>query len=474
MVHNRSSILTTLIRFTVISFLLMAVLVTTTVAQDPSGRPTEPPPKSGKKAPPRRNQPRVDPGPITVTLTVLTDPPESEVFINGESRGVTNAEGKIQIDKLALGRYSIEARKDGFSPAGRGFQAGSEAPTLVFKLEPNLDEVVKEFDSLVASGKLTGPDTPNALEIVNTLLTKHPARPEGARLRTVLLSKLNETITPVINSTVVSWRTVSREDIARALERTTSALALKEDDKRMQAQSAYLTGVLALRDWQTSGDAAGEANPTQSENRLRTETPDKESGAAAASSGTLASSGTSASGGTLASARAEFEKALQLDETFTAARYQLGVVLQASGDSAGAEAMLIRTTQLEPRWVFAYTALGSAYHAQRKYKEAIEAYRKAIEIDSNQPAAYAGLGLARAAKGEKDGVKDIERAMQLDPNSGLPHLNLAIVYSQSKSKKDLARAEEEFKKAIAKNTNSFEFSNRTAERLLADLQKRKK
>ena len=462
MVHDRSSILTAILRFTAGCALLVAVLVNVTVAQDPSGRPTDPTPRGGKRTPPKRTPARVDPGPITVTLTVLTDPPESAVFINGESRGVTNAEGKIQIDKLSLGRYSIEVRKDGFSPLARGFQAGSESPTLVFKLEPNLDEVVKEFDSLIASGKLTGPDSPNAFEIVNNLLTKHPARPEGPRLRGVLLSKLAETITPVINGTVINWRTVSRDEVARGLERTKSSLALKDDDKRMQAQSAYLTGVLALRDWQSSGDAAGEANPTQAENRLRTDAVDKESAAAVSS------------GGTLASARAEFEKALQLDETFTPARYQLGVVLQASGDSAGAEAALIKTTQLEPRWVPAYIALGSAYHAQRKYKEAIEAYRKAIELEPNQPMAYAGLGLARAAKGEKDGVKDIERAMQLDPQSGLPHFNLAIVYSQSKSKKDLARAEEEFKKAIAKNTNNFEFSNRAAERLLADLQKRKK
>jgi tetratricopeptide (TPR) repeat protein len=403
----------------------------------------------------------VDPGPITVTLTILSDPPESAVFINGESRGVTSAEGKIQIDKLSLGGYSVEVRKDGFKPLTRRFQAGSESPTLVFKLEANLDDYVKEFDSLVASGKLTGPESPNAFEVVNNLLTKYPARAEGARLRDVLSSKLNETVTPIINSTVVNWRAVSREDIALALERARGAVALKDDDKRMQAQSAYLAGALALRDWQSSGESAGEANPNQGQNRLRTEA-EKESGGAAASSATLAG------------ARAEFEKALQLDETFAPARYQLGVVLQAAGDFAGAEAALVKTTQLEPRWVFAYTSLGSAYHSQAKYKEAIEAYRRAIELDPNQSAAYAGLGLSRAAKGEKDGVKDIERAMQLDPKSALPHLNLAIVYSQSKSKKDLTRAEEEFKKAIAKNTNNLEFSNRAAERLLADLQKRKK
>lgn len=459
--HDRSSILTMIVRFTAISLLLMAAFVTVTAVQDPSGRPTEPPSKGGKKSTSRRAPVRVDPGPITVTLTVLTDPPESAVFINGESRGATNAEGKIQIDKLSLGRYSVEVRKEGFNPMLRGFQAGTESPTLVFKLEPNLEEVVKEFDGLIASGKLTGPETPNAFDLVNNLLTRYPARSEVARLRGVLSAKLAETITPVISSTVANWRTIPREEIARALERAKSAAALKDDDRRMQAESAYLSGLLALRDWQGSGDVASEANPTQSEKRLRTE-PEKES------------AGATASGASIATARAEFERALQFDETFTPARFLLGIALQASGDSAGAEAALIKTTQLEPRWVFAYIALGSAHHAQGKYKEAIEAYRKAVELDPNQSSAYAGLGLARAAKGEKDGIKDIERAMQLDPQSALPHLNLAIVYSQSKSKKDLARAEEEFKKAIAKNTNNLEFSNRAAERLLADLQKRKK
>jgi Tfp pilus assembly protein PilF len=77
-------------------------------------------------------------------------------------------------------------------------------------------------------------------------------------------------------------------------------------------------------------------------------------------------------------------------------------------------------------------------------------------------------------KGEKDGSKDIERAMKLNPGSALPHLNLAIVYSQSKNKKDWSRAEDEFKKAISMNAQNLEFQNSSAERLLAEVQKRKK
>ena len=52
--------------------------------QDPTGQPTEEP-KGGKK--PSAKKP-VKAEPLTVILTVLTDPPESSVYINGEQRGV--------------------------------------------------------------------------------------------------------------------------------------------------------------------------------------------------------------------------------------------------------------------------------------------------------------------------------------------------------------------------------------------------
>ena len=77
-------------------------------------------------------------------------------------------------------------------------------------------------------------------------------------------------------------------------------------------------------------------------------------------------------------------------------------------------------------------------------------------------------------KGEKDGAKDIDRAMKLDPASAVPHLNQAIVLSQSKSKKDWTRAEEEFKKAISMNPQNLEFQNSAVEKMLTEVQKRKK
>jgi tetratricopeptide (TPR) repeat protein len=428
-------------RLTVLAIAIVMSFPAAGFGQDPSGRPTD---TKGKKPPVKKSGPQ----PVTVMLTVLTEPPGSEVFVNGEQKGVTNSEGKVQFDKLALGHYSIEVRKDGYRSMLKGFDAGTEAPTLVFKLEPKLDDIVKEFNSLVADGKLAGPDKPNAFELVEQLATKYPDRPEVAQMRTALSAKLIETATPVILQTAINYRGVTRDQMVHALDSATNALALKKDDTKIQAEAGYLRGVVALREWQVAG-AASQAKA--------------EGGGQG-----------DANGSGPAAARAEFENALKLDDTFAAARYQLGVVLLASGDAPGAEAALVKSTQQEPQWASGYTALGSALYGQGKFADAIPVFQRAAALEPGSAAALAGLGLARVMKGEKDGSKDIERAMKVDPSSALPHLNLALVYSQSKNKKDWSRAEDEFKKAISMNPQNIEFQNSSAERLLAEVQKRKK
>ncbi|HEX5734796.1 MAG TPA: tetratricopeptide repeat protein [Blastocatellia bacterium] len=407
-------------------------------AQDPTGQPIEPP-KSGKK-PTAKKPAKFEP--LTVILTILTDPPESSVYINGEQRGVTNAEGKLQFEKFPLGSYTVEARKDGYASALRGFQAGSEAPTLVFKLQPDVSNFVKQFDELVAAGKISGPDSPNAAAVVNDFAGKFPDRPEVARMRSTLSTKLLEANTPIVNKTIFNWRTVTRDEIARGLENATNAQSFKGDDSRIQAQAAYFKGVLGLRDWLTDSKPNGE--------------------------------GTSDAQGMMA-AGSDLERATQLDGAWAPAWYQFGIAQLNLGNGPGAEAAFIKATQLEPRWAIAYAKLGAAYYMGGKYKESIDSYRKAIQIDPGSALAYAGLGLARVMKGEKEGLKDAEKALQLDPTSGVPHLSMGIILSQSRrNSKEKARAAEELKMAIQKNSGNLEFQNRMAEQFLSTLQASKK
>ncbi len=421
----------------VVALLLGSTLFAAAVsAQDETGRPTKKPPTNTKKPPVKKPPVKPTPAPLTVTLVVMSDQPGTEVYLNGARRGTTNAEGRVQIDDLKLGHYTVEVRKDGFRNAIRGFQAGTDSPTLVFKLEPDLDRFVKEFDALLAAGKLSGPQSPSAFEVMEKMAARFPDSPEVTRMRGLLATKFVEIAKPAIDGSVVNAKTLTREEIVKALDAINNAAAVKSNDTRIQAETAYLRGLLALKDFLT---------------------------------------GNSAEGGGLATARAEFERALQADEAWSPPRYYLGSVLLMQGDSAAAEAMLVRTVQLEPRWVVAQAKLGAAYQASGKHKEAIEAFRKALEVDPTFAAAQAGLGLARVSKGEtKEGLKDIERALQLDPASGVPHLCKGLALAQSKKKKDWELAVQELKKATQKNLNNADFLNSNAEKLAAELEKRKR
>jgi tetratricopeptide (TPR) repeat protein len=429
--------------------ILSTVILSVTLigfAQDPTGRPTSPP---KDKRLPKRAPVKTEPVPISVILTVLTDPPESTVFINGDERGVSSAEGRIQFEKLALGQYSVEVKKDGFRPAGRIFQAGADSPTLVFRLEPDLDDVVKQFDALISTGKLAGAESPNAFEIVDRVSNQHPNRPEVIRMRGVLSARLIDVASPAANRSVTAWRALSREEIVAALDAATLSASLKAEDKRAQAMASYFRGVIALRDW-LQGQFQSQTEP----NKQGSEVPPESTG--------------------LATARTELERAIAQEDAWAAPRYQLGVVHFYLRDYDNAQAAFVKVSQLEPGWSQALIWLGTTYYASGKHKEAIEAYRRAIQMESGSAAAYAGLGLARSARGEKNAEKDIEKASQLDPTSGLPHLNMGIILAKSKKSKDRARAVEELRMAIQKNSQNLEFQNRIAEELISSLQNRNK
>ncbi len=424
---------------------LIVIIAVSAHAQNPSGRPEEP---SKTKKPAAKTKPKPIPEPPSVTLTVMTDPADCEVYINGERRGSTGVDGKIQFSKLPVAQYSIEARKQGYTSLLRGFNAGSEPPTLLFKLIARLDDVVAEFNALVDAGKLTPPDTPNALDIVRKVSVTHAERSEVTRMRSHLAERLIDKATPLIDRTISEWRTIRREDLAAARDFTAHAIELNAEDKHLKSRAAYFGALLAFRDWLASKPAAESTappEPTLTDAQL------------------------------IERARGGLAMATELDDAWAAAQYQYGTVLLASGNTAAAEAAFVRAAALEPRWPAVHNGLGAAYYAGYKLKEAVAEYQSALGLDSKSAVAYAGLGLARAARGDTSaGIKDVQRAMELDPTSALPYFNLGVIYSLSKKEKEAARAVEPLKKAIQMNPQNLEFRNSVADRIIADVQKKKK
>jgi len=64
----------------------------------------------------------------------------------------------------------------------------------------------------------------------------------------------------------------------------------------------------------------------------------------------------------------------------------------------------------------AYIERGWELHARKQYDQAIEQFRKAIEVDGNAVDAYYGLGLSCKAKGEKaEAIRAFEKVIALAP-----------------------------------------------------------
>jgi superkiller protein 3 len=78
----------------------------------------------------------------------------------------------------------------------------------------------------------------------------------------------------------------------------------------------------------------------------------------------------------------------------TPSHYNLGVALKAKGQLEEAIEAYRKAIQLDPNYANAYSNLGSALYDKGQLEEAIEAYRKAIQLDPNYADAYGNLALA--------------------------------------------------------------------------------
>jgi superkiller protein 3 len=123
--------------------------------------------------------------------------------------------------------------------------------------------------------------------------------------------------------------------------------------------------------------------------------------------------------GATARAREELERALSLDPSLAWAEFMLGKIEWSGGSVNEALPHVRRATELDPRSAEAWYGLGVCYTQQRDYPHAIEALRKAVARQNGSARYHTALGELLAYRGQADeGVKEYERALQLDPQFG--------------------------------------------------------
>jgi tetratricopeptide (TPR) repeat protein len=80
--------------------------------------------------------------------------------------------------------------------------------------------------------------------------------------------------------------------------------------------------------------------------------------------------------------------------------------------------VLQKATEVDPTYAPAYGHLGLANYVLRNYEDAIEAYKKAIELGATELEYYYELGLAYAYLGRCDEARPwLLKAIEIDQNA---------------------------------------------------------
>ncbi len=97
--------------------------------------------------------------------------------------------------------------------------------------------------------------------------------------------------------------------------------------------------------------------------------------------------------GDLPAAQSALLKALELDPTLVPARHKLGMVYLAQGEYVLAEQALQQAHAAAPKHASVIIAYGIALHHLARYEEALEVYRRALDLDQRDLEAHANIAI---------------------------------------------------------------------------------
>ena len=127
--------------------------------------------------------------------------------------------------------------------------------------------------------------------------------------------------------------------------------------------------------------------------------------------------------------------------------YWLGEALSGVGDMSGAIVAYRQALEIAPNRPAAHTSLGAALGKSGDWKGAEAALNRAIEIDPDFAVPHNHLGVVFGQKGDSKGaIESFSWAIELDPNYASAHSNLGAVLFETG---ELDGAAESLKRAVA-------------------------
>ncbi len=139
----------------------------------------------------------------------------------------------------------------------------------------------------------------------------------------------------------------------------------------------------------------------------------------------------------LQKAESEFKTAVKINPDSEEAVTTLAYLYNELGDTARA-AQVLSSVPNPQRSAKLYSALGYTYEQQKKYKEAIEAYRRAIEMDRDNLDAIRGLAQNLLNDGQVDAALEQYKVIaDANPEDAQTYVRIAEIY-RKQGKYDLA------------------------------------
>jgi tetratricopeptide (TPR) repeat protein len=156
--------------------------------------------------------------------------------------------------------------------------------------------------------------------------------------------------------------------------------------------------------------------------------------------------------GRFADAEQKLNEALKVDESNVRVLVNLAAVQLDQDKPAEAEQALKKALASDPEDSASLYLMGSLKFRQQRYDEAVESLSLSARLDPAKPQTQYFLGMALVQKGSRQAAEtSFRKAVQLRPDWGDPHYQLAVLYATQPSPAT-ALAGYHYKKAIAGGT----------------------
>ena len=152
--------------------------------------------------------------------------------------------------------------------------------------------------------------------------------------------------------------------------------------------------------------------------------------------------------GKIGSERVTAIKESGLEDYINSATYwnSFGLTCYESGKYKDAIDAYKRAIKVDPDYTYAHLNLGVAYLKSHMQKDAIEALKRLIRIDPGDAMVHYNIGIAYCENGKyKDAIDAYKQAIRINPDFVDAHYNLGVAYYESGKSKDAIDA---YKQAI--------------------------